>query len=34
VSSYIGRAPLHCFARGPIMLLRRPCPLCRNNQLI
>ena len=32
--SCVSRTPLHCFARGPIILLRRPCPLCRNNQLI
>ena len=25
VSGCVGRAPVHCFARGPIMLLRRPC---------
>ena len=26
VSGCVGRSPaVHCFARGPIMLLRRPC---------
>jgi len=25
VSGCVGRAPVHCFARGLIMLLRRPC---------
>jgi len=25
VSGCLGRAPVHCFAWGPMMLLRRPC---------
>ena len=25
VSGCVAKAPVHCFARGPIMLLRRPC---------